>query len=159
LEARDSTIVAPQALALMNNPLAHELSESFGRRIEKEAGGNRASQVQRAWTLAFGRQPTARELSRSLTFLASESRANPPAKTRFESVREPVPDGLALWLRADAGVTGDVGGTVAGWADQSGRKHDAAQIVVSAQPALAANAINGKPALRFDGKARFLAIK
>jgi len=58
--------------------------------------------------------------------------------------------GLALWLRADAGVTlADTG--VAVWADQSPNKRDAVQPAAMKRPQLAANALRNRPALRFDG--------
>src|SRR5207247_5149482 len=53
LEQRDVTIVAPQALALMNNPFVNQQSEAFARRVEAEAGTDPARQIQRAWQLAF----------------------------------------------------------------------------------------------------------
>src|SRR5262249_13748943 len=61
IEQRDVTTVAPQALALMNNPFLHEQSEAFARRIEAEAGSDRSRQIDWAWRLALGRHPTEKE--------------------------------------------------------------------------------------------------
>jgi hypothetical protein len=63
--------------------------------------------------------------------------------------------GLKLWLRADAGVT-EAGGAVSQWADQSGSSRNAGQTVAASYPQLVANAVNGKPALAFDGTNDFL---
>jgi concanavalin A-like lectin/glucanase superfamily protein len=63
--------------------------------------------------------------------------------------------GLKLWLKADAGVTSS-GGSVSRWADQSGSGTDATQATASSQPSLIANAVNGRPGLRFDGVDDFL---
>ncbi|MCX8036904.1 MAG: fibronectin type III domain-containing protein [Candidatus Sumerlaeia bacterium] len=60
-------------------------------------------------------------------------------------------DGLAVWLKADAGVT-VTGTSVTRWADQSGNSRDASQTLNTLfQPALVPNAINGLPAVHFDG--------
>ena len=57
--------------------------------------------------------------------------------------------GLALWLKADAGVT-LFGGNVTAWADQSGNGKNATAIQA---PLYATNSINGKPALVFANNA------
>jgi hypothetical protein len=58
--------------------------------------------------------------------------------------------GLALWLRADRGVT-ESNGTVSLWADQSGAHMDATQDQASLKPTLVSNGINGQPSILFDG--------
>ncbi len=60
-------------------------------------------------------------------------------------------DELVMWLKADALVNHKDGQPVSHWKDSSGNGLDAAQSMDSRQPVLIANAINGKPALRFDG--------
>ena len=59
--------------------------------------------------------------------------------------------GLAVWLRADQGVILSGSRGVATWADRSGNKHDAVQLVPTQQPTLIPNAVQGHPVLRFDG--------
>jgi hypothetical protein len=59
--------------------------------------------------------------------------------------------GLAVWLRADQGVILSGSRGVATWVDRSGNKHDAVQLVPTQQPTLVPNAVQGHPALRFDG--------
>ena len=61
---------------------------------------------------------------------------------------------LLLWFKADAGVTVDGSGTnVSQWADQSGNGYLAVQTLTTPgdRPDLVTNAINGQPALHFDG--------
>ncbi|HZE98508.1 MAG TPA: FecR domain-containing protein [Planctomycetota bacterium] len=58
--------------------------------------------------------------------------------------------GLALWLRADAGVT-VLDGAVATWSDQSGNRRDATQAAAGSRPKILLDAVRGRPALRFDG--------
>ncbi len=61
-----------------------------------------------------------------------------------------------LNLRADRGVQLDEELRVQGWNDASPAAHHAAQENSSARPKLIAEAVNGQPALRFDGKSAFL---
>jgi chitodextrinase len=67
-------------------------------------------------------------------------------------------EGLRLWLKADSGVVVDGAGGVTDWADKSGAYKNAYGPDPSGRPLLVANAINGKPALRFDGVDDFLEI-
>ena len=60
-------------------------------------------------------------------------------------------DGLQLWLKADSGVQTDGSGNVTGWLDQSGNARDAVQADPNRRPLFTAAAINGKPAVTFDG--------
>lgn len=70
----------------------------------------------------------------------------------------PATDALKLWLKADAGITANASGAVSAWTDHSGSFNNAIQSDLTAAPQLAANAINGKPALRFDGANDYLEI-
>lgn len=63
--------------------------------------------------------------------------------------------GLAAWYRADQGVVMN-GATVSEWKDQSAYGRYALQTTAGNQPAVAAGACNGKPALVFDGNAKNL---
>lgn len=57
---------------------------------------------------------------------------------------------LALWLRADKGVSFN-GSNVAAWLDQSGNGRDFSQGTASRQPTWSATALGGQPAVVFDG--------
>jgi hypothetical protein len=70
----------------------------------------------------------------------------------------PVTDGLKLWLKADTGVEVGAEGGVIEWQDQSGNENHASQTDESMAPKVAANALNNKPALRFDGDNDFLDV-
>ncbi|MDF2522217.1 MAG: hypothetical protein K0R84_2845, partial [Clostridia bacterium] len=59
--------------------------------------------------------------------------------------------GLNLWLKADSGVIQN-DAMVSTWEDQSGNGNNVAQNVAEKQPVLVANALRGKPAVRFDGE-------
>ncbi len=79
-------------------------------------------------------------LSAPVSFTTTASEPNPlPALTN-----------LKLWLRADKGVT-ETAGTVSAWADQSGNFNNTAQTDAAKRPVVVVSAINGLPALRFDG--------
>jgi hypothetical protein len=70
----------------------------------------------------------------------------------------PVTTGLQLWLDASVGTSTGTGDTVVQWADQSGNANNALQINEAMAPTLAAGAVNGMPAVRFDGVDDFLDV-
>ncbi|MCL5098473.1 MAG: Ig-like domain-containing protein, partial [Candidatus Omnitrophica bacterium] len=72
-----------------------------------------------------------------------------------------VSDGLALWLKADKGVTADGAGKVTVWADQSPNGNNAAERLdgtADELPLLVPNDVNSQPAVRFDGVSNVLEI-
>ena len=72
---RSDSIVALQALHLLNNSRIHQLSRFFAARIRRDVGEDPDAQIKRAWLLAFGQHPTADELSltgKSLDELTTE---------------------------------------------------------------------------------------
>jgi len=158
IEARESSIVAPQALALMNNEFSHQQSQGLAARVKHDSGADPTRQVERLWRLALGRAPDAAERAAGIRHLTRIASA--PAAPR-QAAAPRLPDSLSqlrLWLRADAGVTLDEQGRVSGWKDRSGKGHDAQQLLASARPELVSEGVNGQPALRFDGQKRFLAL-
>ncbi len=60
---RDVTIVAPQALALLNDEFAHGRSSAFAARVQKQAGDDRDAQLKAAWSIAYGRDPDPAEVA------------------------------------------------------------------------------------------------
>jgi len=70
----------------------------------------------------------------------------------------PVTSGLQLWLKADAGTTLGLNGGVVQWSDQSGNGNNALQINETLAPIFTNGAVNGQPALRFDGVDDFLEV-
>lgn len=67
---------------------------------------------------------------------------------------------LALWLAADGAVATDDRGRVTSWQDiiygDNLSAEDAVQSAADARPLLAGQALNGRPAIRFDGDSDFL---
>ena len=72
---RNSSTVAPQALSLLNSPLAVEAAQAFAARVVSEAPGSVESQVRRAFVLAFQRPPARAELAACLRLLRERSLA------------------------------------------------------------------------------------
>jgi hypothetical protein len=76
------------------------------------------------------------------------------------SAAPPVPvDQLKLWLKADSGITLQGGTSISQWADLSPTATHATQPLTASQPQLVAGAINGNPAVRFDGVNDFLTFQ
>jgi hypothetical protein len=67
----------------------------------------------------------------------------------YDAETLPVTSGLSL--RLDASNVSTTGVNVTNWIDQSGGNNSAVQTTSANQPTLVNNAINGKPAIRFDG--------
>jgi mono/diheme cytochrome c family protein len=72
---REVSTVAPQALTLLNSPLAIEAAHAFAKRVEGAAGNEPASQIQRAFELALQRPPDEFELETCETLLSERSLA------------------------------------------------------------------------------------
>ncbi len=70
---RTVSIVAPQALSLLNGAEALEAAEAFAERVRSEAGQDRTLQVQRAFAHALQRAPQIAEQSAAERYLATAS--------------------------------------------------------------------------------------
>ena len=70
---RNTSTTAPQALLLMNNAMVRLHAAHFAERLRKEAGEDPARQVERAFTLAFGRAPLKTELASSTAFITANT--------------------------------------------------------------------------------------
>jgi hypothetical protein len=70
--SRNATVVAPQALILLNAPVVLEAAAALSARLAREIREpSQERRLQRAYALAYGREPTAREQARALRFLQS----------------------------------------------------------------------------------------
>ncbi|MDE0737815.1 MAG: PSD1 and planctomycete cytochrome C domain-containing protein [Planctomycetota bacterium] len=66
---RNESVVAPQALHLLNNKRIHQLASIFAARVLEEAGPEEEKQVRRAYLLAASRPPEKAELDSALAGL------------------------------------------------------------------------------------------
>ncbi|MSR33012.1 MAG: DUF1553 domain-containing protein [Gemmataceae bacterium] len=66
---RDQTLVAPQALTLLNNEFMHKRSQGLARRVKEKAGEGLEAQVRGAWIFILGRPPAAAEELAAQKFL------------------------------------------------------------------------------------------
>jgi hypothetical protein len=69
---RETSTHALQALELLNGKTANRLADAFARRLEAEAGTDRAQQVELAYRLTTGRAPTSAEARIAQAFLAAQ---------------------------------------------------------------------------------------
>jgi hypothetical protein len=76
VEKRTESLSALQALALLNNGFMVVQAEQFAERVRSEAGDDPAAQVQRAFTLALGRQPDASETADLVALTQAHGLAN-----------------------------------------------------------------------------------
>lgn len=72
--ARMNTTVAPQALAILNDPFVRLRASEFARRLNDEAGDQVADQVLAAFQLGLNRSPDPEELLQATTFIERQSR-------------------------------------------------------------------------------------
>jgi hypothetical protein len=78
VERRNESIVAPQALFLMNDPLVTELASALGERICREVSdGSDRNRIQRLHELALGRLATDEEIEVGLQLLSNQVQPNP----------------------------------------------------------------------------------
>ena len=75
IDRRNRSIVAPQALLLMNNSFLMFQAKQFAVRLRREAGPNAAAQVDHAFRLALGRPPDEVERKRSIAYVRSRPEA------------------------------------------------------------------------------------
>lgn len=66
---REETVTAPQALWLMNDPLANQAAKAFGKRLATLAKDDLAMRVQLGYRMALGREPGTRELQLALDYM------------------------------------------------------------------------------------------
>ena len=67
---RPVTTVAPQALLLLNSEFASEQAAALAQRVRREAGTDRAREIDRVFRLALGRTATTSESAIAARLLA-----------------------------------------------------------------------------------------
>jgi mono/diheme cytochrome c family protein len=70
---RNVSTVPPQALSLLNSPLAVDAAQALAARLQSEAGDEPAAQVRHAFRLALAREPTDDELAACTDLVKSQS--------------------------------------------------------------------------------------
>ena len=165
---RDVSIVAPQALALLNNPFAHEQSETLAVRITTNAPEQAPKQlVQAAFRAVLSREPSTREEQAALKHWEAQRHkfAGPSSPMATDSPitaaldKLPVTTGLALHLSASVGVTADESGRVSEWRDLSGNNHHARQADVIKRPMVIGKTTDTPlPAIRLDGQRKYFDV-
>jgi hypothetical protein len=70
---RESSTVAPQALAMMNSDFSVNHAAKFAERIRKQVPEDAVASVELAWRLAFGRPPTEQEQRTACDYLQRNS--------------------------------------------------------------------------------------
>jgi hypothetical protein len=77
VERRNESIVAPQALFLLNDRFMIELAAELGERVSREISqGTQRERIRRLYEITLGRRPTADETRIGLQFLADPARVN-----------------------------------------------------------------------------------
>ena len=87
---RNSTTVAPQALALLNDPFARDRAADFAGRLIAETGEKPEDWIAQGFRLAISRPPSEQELAASLAFLQQqhERRASRDKSLSADQVRQ-----------------------------------------------------------------------
>lgn len=95
---RDPTTVAPQALALLNDPFSRTTALDFANRLLKEDANQPKECLENGYQLALGRLPSEAERSASLEFLETQikERMTRESKTTADEARR---GALADWCQ------------------------------------------------------------
>ena len=157
---RDITTVAPQALTLLNGEFVNRQARHFADRLIREVGANPVEQIEWAYRLALGRQPTSAELQDMTDFLKEEAAAAAAllaTSDQGDRGRQDTPpkSNLVLWLGAGWGVKTSPGNVVTKWLDQAGYERHAE---ANGNPVIIPEALNGQPVIRFDGQDDWFAV-
>jgi mono/diheme cytochrome c family protein len=115
--SRPNSMVASQALHLLNNGMIRDLAMQFAQRIERAAGDDRYKQVEQVYQSALSRDPTAEETQlaletlseltveweRQLTAAATKQAVTNPTKTKpaEEKPAKPKPKDASETLSAE----------------------------------------------------------
>ena len=162
---RDVTIVAPQALTLLNNEFVHKRAAAVARSCIKDNEEITANQVLQAWNMILGRAPTNEELTLAQRHINTVLQQMPDAKESsrqskpsVEATIETLLQKATLNLDASSGVQADGDGKVRRWLDKNLAMNHASQNMIEHQPLFIKDAVNGMPAIRFDGASDYLNV-
>jgi len=162
---RDVTIVAPQALTLMNNEFVHKRAAAIAMSCVGKDGPITDDNIRKVWDMILGRQPTDDELQLSKRHVGIVLERTPDAKessrqskSSVEATIEMLLQKATLNLDASTGVQANSEGKVRRWLDKNLGMNHASQEMSEHQPLFIKEAVNGMPALRFDGASDFLNV-
>ncbi len=82
---RNRTTVAPQALALLNDPFVRSRSVDFADRLREAAGPSPEAQVELGYRLALGRPPSSPEREAAVGFLDTQTRRRSTGPARGDA--------------------------------------------------------------------------
>jgi hypothetical protein len=82
---RNASVVAPQALFMMNSSVMLTHSRKFADRLLASVEDDDAARIRRAYEQALARPPTPAEVDRGLTFIAQMMRARPDRALAWQS--------------------------------------------------------------------------
>lgn len=173
---RDVTVVAPQALTLLNNEFVHDRAKSLVARLVTPEMLNSDEPVTESavsreaiigiWKSILNRQPSSDELEISLRHVSRQKFrfAAESASTTEQSADNSVDlttlvSTATLALDASTGVVANADGLVEVWRNKNGSEHDATQPKFNHRPGLIPNIINGWPVVRFDGDEDFMHLQ
>lgn len=89
-EGRESAAVSPQAFTLLNSDTMTDRSIAFATRLEKEGRKEAKGKIQRAFHLAFGRNPDAVEIERLENYVKEMTAYHASAKPQVVSYPEKI---------------------------------------------------------------------
>lgn len=85
-DRRALTIIPLQQLFVLNSDFMQRQSKALVARVEKEAGSDDVSKIQRAFVLAYSRYPSEKEIQIALKFLAANSSQKATAWQKYAQV-------------------------------------------------------------------------
>ena len=71
--ARNTTVVAPAALLMMNNEFVRDQAKHLATRVSDEAGSDPATRVKKLYGVALSRTPTQDEIALGIEFMESQA--------------------------------------------------------------------------------------
>jgi hypothetical protein len=79
---RMNTTVAPQALALLNDPFVRRRAEELAKRLQADAGDRLDAQIHTAFQLCLNRKPAPAELDDARSFIRNQTAARQKRDTK-----------------------------------------------------------------------------